>query len=61
MQHLHDLATGTGALDLPGLKAFSKKLGAFRSSKDDEEANERVPKGFKTLKPYLRVTPQPNK
>ena len=27
----------------------------------DEEANERFPKGFKTLKPYLRVTPQPNK
>jgi alkyl hydroperoxide reductase subunit AhpC len=27
----------------------------------DEEANERFPKGFRTLKPYLRVTPQPNK
>jgi alkyl hydroperoxide reductase subunit AhpC len=27
----------------------------------DEEANERFPKGFKALKPYLRVTPQPNK
>ena len=25
----------------------------------DEEANERFPKGFTTLKPYLRVTPQP--
>ena len=27
----------------------------------DEEATERFPKGFTTLKPYLRVTPQPNK
>jgi alkyl hydroperoxide reductase subunit AhpC len=26
----------------------------------DEEAKERFPKGFKALKPYLRVTPQPN-
>jgi alkyl hydroperoxide reductase subunit AhpC len=25
----------------------------------DEEAKTRFPKGFKTLKPYLRVTPQP--
>ena len=27
----------------------------------DEEAGEKFPKGFTTLKPYLRVTPQPNK
>jgi thioredoxin-dependent peroxiredoxin len=27
----------------------------------DDEAKERFPKGFRTLKPYLRVTPQPNK
>jgi alkyl hydroperoxide reductase subunit AhpC len=27
----------------------------------DEEAKERFPKGFTTLKPYLRITPQPNK
>jgi alkyl hydroperoxide reductase subunit AhpC len=27
----------------------------------DEEAKERFPKGFKTLKPYLRYTPQPDK
>lgn len=27
----------------------------------DEEARTRFPKGFKTLKPYLRTTPQPNK
>ncbi len=27
----------------------------------DEEAKEKFPKGWKTLKPYLRVTPQPNK
>lgn len=27
----------------------------------DEEAKQRFPKGWKTLKPYLRVTPQPNK
>ncbi len=25
----------------------------------DEEAKQRFPKGFKTLKPYLRLTPQP--
>ncbi|HEY6533034.1 MAG TPA: peroxiredoxin [Acidimicrobiales bacterium] len=27
----------------------------------DDDAKERFPKGFTTLKPYLRVTPQPNK
>ena len=27
----------------------------------DEEAKERFPKGFEAKKPYLRVTPQPNK
>ena len=27
----------------------------------DAEATEKFPKGFRTLKPYLRVTPQPNR
>jgi alkyl hydroperoxide reductase subunit AhpC len=27
----------------------------------DEDAKKKFPKGFKTVKPYLRVTPQPNK
>jgi alkyl hydroperoxide reductase subunit AhpC len=27
----------------------------------DEQANEKFPKGWKAIKPYLRVTPQPNK
>lgn len=27
----------------------------------DDEAKEKFPKGYKTLKPYLRLTPQPNK
>ena len=27
----------------------------------DEEATAKFPKGFKALKPYLRITPQPNK
>jgi alkyl hydroperoxide reductase subunit AhpC len=27
----------------------------------DDEAKEKFPKGFTTLKPYLRVTPQPDK
>ena len=27
----------------------------------DEEAAEKFPKGFETKKPYLRVTPQPNR
>ncbi len=27
----------------------------------DEDATAKFPKGFKTIKPYLRVTPQPNK
>ncbi len=27
----------------------------------DDEAKTKFPKGFKTLKPYLRITPQPNK
>jgi alkyl hydroperoxide reductase subunit AhpC len=30
-------------------------------SLSDAEAKAKFPKGFKTLKPYLRVTPQPNK
>ena len=30
-------------------------------SLSDEEATAKFPKGFKTVKPYLRVTPQPNK
>ena len=30
-------------------------------SVSDEEARERFPAGFKTVKPYLRITPQPNK
>ncbi|MBK5222889.1 MAG: peroxiredoxin [Acidimicrobiia bacterium] len=28
---------------------------------NDEDANEKFPKGFTTLKPYLRLTPQPNR
>ncbi len=31
------------------------------SAVSDEDAKEKFPKGFKTLKPYLRVTPQPDK
>ena len=27
----------------------------------DEQAKEKFPAGWKTIKPYLRVTPQPNK
>src|SRR5262249_4713773 len=27
----------------------------------DEQAKEKFPAGWKTLRPYLRVTPQPNK
>ena len=27
----------------------------------DEQAKAKFPKGFKTVKPYLRITPQPNK
>ena len=27
----------------------------------DEEAKDKFPKGWKALKPYLRITPQPNK
>ena len=27
----------------------------------DDDAKEKFPKGFTTLKPYLRLTPQPNK
>jgi alkyl hydroperoxide reductase subunit AhpC len=27
----------------------------------DDEAKDKFPKGWKTLKPYLRITPQPNK
>ena len=27
----------------------------------DDDAKDRFPKGWKALKPYLRVTPQPNR
>ena len=27
----------------------------------DDEAKTKFPKGFKTIKPYLRLTPQPDK
>ena len=27
----------------------------------DDDAKEKFPKGWKTVKPYLRLTPQPNK
>jgi hypothetical protein len=27
----------------------------------DEEAKQRFPKGWRALRPYLRLTPQPNK
>lgn len=30
-------------------------------SLSDEEAREKFPQGFKTVKPYLRITPQPNR
>jgi thioredoxin-dependent peroxiredoxin len=30
-------------------------------SLSDEQARQKFPKGFKTVKPYLRITPQPNK
>jgi thioredoxin-dependent peroxiredoxin len=29
------------------------------TSVSDEQAKQRFPKGFRTLKPYLRLTPQP--
>jgi hypothetical protein len=28
---------------------------------DENELKERFPKGYKAVKPYLRITPQPNK
>ncbi len=31
------------------------------NSINDEDATKKFPKGFKKIKPYLRVTPQPNK
>jgi hypothetical protein len=31
------------------------------NSVTDEEAKTKFPKGFKKLKDYLRITPQPNK
>ena len=35
--------------------------GVVIPSLSDAEAREKFPKGFKTLKPYLRITPQPDK
>ncbi|MBN3724673.1 peroxiredoxin [Burkholderia sp. Ac-20379] len=31
------------------------------SLKDEEELKQRFPKGYKAVRPYLRLTPQPNK
>lgn len=31
------------------------------SIKDEKELKEKFPKGYKEIKPYLRITPQPNK
>ena len=31
------------------------------SLKDPEDLKQKFPKGFKEIKPYLRMTPQPNK
>ena len=31
------------------------------SLKDEEVLKQKFPKGYKTLRPYLRITPQPNK
>ncbi|WNC10139.1 peroxiredoxin [Pseudomonas coleopterorum] len=31
------------------------------SLKDEEEIKQRFPKGYKAMKPYLRLTPQPNR
>ena len=31
------------------------------SLKDEEEIKQRFPKGYKAVKPYLRLTPQPEK
>ncbi|MDA8397588.1 MAG: redoxin domain-containing protein, partial [Actinomycetota bacterium] len=31
------------------------------TSLSDDEARQRFPKGFRKLKPYLRLTPQPNR
>jgi len=31
------------------------------SIKDEEEIRQRFPKGYRAVKPYLRLTPQPNK
>ncbi|WP_323121781.1 peroxiredoxin [Burkholderia alba] len=31
------------------------------SLKDEDEIKQRFPKGYKALRPYLRLTPQPNK
>ena len=29
--------------------------------KHEDEINKRFPKGYRAVKPYLRLTPQPNK
>jgi len=31
------------------------------SLKDEAEIAERFPKGYRAVKPYLRLTPQPNR
>ena len=31
------------------------------SLKDEEVIKQKFPKGYKALRPYLRLTPQPNK
>jgi alkyl hydroperoxide reductase subunit AhpC len=37
------------------------ELGFTAKLKDEDEIKKRFPKGYRAVKPYLRLTPQPNR
>ena len=53
--------TESGTLQELGKHQPGECVAVVEDEGQDEEAKERFPAGWKTLKPYLRVTPQPNK
>ena len=60
------LAAAPSPADLTNLISAAQKEGKVKGAVflvhgHDEAAKEKFPGGWKTLKPYLRVVPQPNK
>ena len=52
---------GGAALEFTELGFGTAPLGNLYRAISDDDARAKFPKGFTPVKPYLRVTPQPNK